>query len=107
QLEVTSYGWNNKIQMVVTLPSDQPWIICLRPNVAGVGAPNKGKKAKLTCLTIDMKESKQVQMIELLSPDPRELDLIEADRIIAGGRGIGQQGFLLLEELALLLEAGV
>jgi electron transfer flavoprotein alpha subunit len=42
-----------------------------------------------------------------LSPDPRTVDLRDAERIVAGGRGVGAEGFRRLEVLADLLGAAV
>lgn len=106
-LEVTRYAWGNKVQMSMILSEDQPWVVCLRPNVAGVGKTNPQQKATIVRQQVSQVENENVQIEELLSPDPRELDLAEADRILAGGRGIGEDGFGLLEELALIIEAGV
>jgi electron transfer flavoprotein alpha subunit len=108
QLEITRYAWQNKAQLTLTVPIDCPCAIALRPNVAGVGRTTPGQKINIVRRKVDVKEDNQVEMIEMIPPDPREIDLLEAERIVAGGRGVGgQEGFDLLEELATLLEAGV
>ena len=43
----------------------------------------------------------------MLLPDPRTVDLRDAERIVAGGRGVGAEGFRQLEVLADLLGAAV
>lgn len=106
ELEATRYVFKDNAQMTVKLPDDKRWIVCLRPNVAGVGAAKRGQKAEIIHIPVSQ-QAREVQIEELFSPDPRALDLVEADRIVAGGRGIGSEGFELLEDLALLLEAGV
>jgi electron transfer flavoprotein alpha subunit len=43
----------------------------------------------------------------VLEADPRTVDLRDAERIVAGGRGVGPEGFRRLEILADLLGAAV
>jgi electron transfer flavoprotein alpha subunit len=107
QLEVIKSIWHNKAQTTVKMPEGQPWCICLRPGVAGIGKTNAQAKAQIIRLDILKKEKESVQVLELLPPNPRDLDLTEAERIVAGGRGMGAEGFQALEELAELLEAAV
>lgn len=107
-LEVTRYGWRDKVQMTVALAADRPWCVCLRPNVAGVGKGNKRGQAQVAHCRVDVEEDGRVTIHQLFSPDPSDIDLLEADRIIAGGRGLGDpEGFDLLEKLAKVLGAGV
>lgn len=107
QLEVIKSIWHNKAQTTVKMPEGQPWCICLRPGVAGIGKTNAQAKAQIIRLDVLKKEKESVQVLELLPPNPRDLDLTEAERIVAGGRGMGVEGFQALEELAELLEAAV
>ena len=90
------------------MPEGQTWCVCLRPGVAGIGKTNAQAKAQIIRLDVLKKEKESVQVLELLPPNPRDLDLTEAERIVAGGRGMqGAEGFKALEELAELLEAAV
>lgn len=108
QLEVIKSIWHNKAQTTINMSDGKPWGIALRPGVAGIGKTNAQAKAQIIRLDILKKETESVQVLELLPPNPRDLDLTEAERIVAGGRGInGAEGFLALEELAELLEAAV
>jgi len=46
--------------------------------------------------------------LEYQPGDPRLIDLVEADRIVSGGRGVGgPEGFKILEQLADLLGAAI
>jgi electron transfer flavoprotein alpha subunit len=47
-------------------------------------------------------------VLEVLPPDPRAQDLREAERIVAGGRGVGgSEGFAAVQDLADALHASV
>lgn len=108
KLEVTRYGWRDKVQMTVTAATDRPWCVCLRPNVAGVGRPKGRGRAEIVRRQVDVHDPEGVTVRQLFSPDPSEIDLLEADRIVAGGRGMkGPEGFELLDDLAKALGAGV
>jgi electron transfer flavoprotein alpha subunit len=108
KLELTRSFWNNKMQSTMLLPADRTWCICLRPGVAGVGRANAARKAVVRRQAVSVPADEHVQTVQLLPPRPSEIDLVEADRIIAGGRGVqGPEGFVQLEKLAELLEAAV
>ncbi|QQK78389.1 electron transfer flavoprotein subunit alpha/FixB family protein [Salicibibacter cibarius] len=94
--------------MTLSLGKDHPWCVCLRPDVAGVGKGNSRAKAEITRRQELSDNNEGVNVKEVFSPDPGDIDLLEADRIVAGGRGLnGAEGFQLLEGLANQLEAGV
>lgn len=108
KLEVIQSIWQNKGQMTISMSDDHPWCVCLKPGVAGLGKTKPQAKAQILRQDVSKKETEIVHTVELLPPNPSELDLVEAERIVAGGRGIqGVEGFKALEELAFLLEAAV
>lgn len=49
----------------------------------------------------------RIRHIALQSPSPEEIELDAAERIIAGGRGVGQEGFVAIASFAHLLDAAV
>jgi electron transfer flavoprotein alpha subunit len=51
--------------------------------------------------------AEQVQQIVIQAPSPEEVELEEAERIVAGGRGIGQEGFTHVAVFARMLGAAV
>lgn len=108
KLDVIRYAWRDKVHMTVSIKKDFPWCVCLRPGVAGVGRGNARGKTEIIRRQVTSSGQKGVKVNQLFSPDPNEIDLLEADRIVAGGRGVnGSEGFQLLERLAHGLEAGV
>lgn len=49
----------------------------------------------------------RIRHIALQAPSPEEIELEAADRIVAGGRGVGQRGFTTIASFAHLLGAAV
>jgi electron transfer flavoprotein alpha subunit len=49
----------------------------------------------------------RIQQIAIQAPPPEEIELDAAERIIAGGRGVGQEGFTTIASFARLLKAAV
>lgn len=52
-------------------------------------------------------ETTRIQQISILAPSPEAVELDAAERIVAGGRGIGQDGFTNVAAFARLLGAAV
>jgi len=52
-------------------------------------------------------EQTRVRHIAVQAPSPEEIELDAAERIIAGGRGVGQAGFTTIASFARLLDAAV
>jgi len=107
-LEAVSPGYDDKVYIRVSC-SGRPQIATLRPGAAGVEKPKGGKTPGVIKVTpeLDFKDIR-TKSVQYLPGDPREIDLVEADRIIAGGRGMGgKDGFRELEKLADLLGAAV
>jgi electron transfer flavoprotein alpha subunit len=82
--------------------------------VAGArGTPVKvveGKELSVTRATPDIVEEpghERVRQVALRPPSPEAVELESAERIVAGGRGIGQSGFAGLASFARLLGAAV
>jgi electron transfer flavoprotein alpha subunit len=48
-----------------------------------------------------------IRRIALQAPSPEEVELDAAERIVAGGRGVGQEGFTTIASFARLLDAAV
>lgn len=57
----------------------------------------------LTFLPVD----DSVAVRDHIPPNPKDLALEDAERVVAGGRGVGANGFVVLERLAVTLKAGL
>ncbi len=49
----------------------------------------------------------RITRVALQAPSPEEVELEEAERIVAGGRGVGREGFSTIASFARLLGAAV
>jgi len=61
----------------------------------------------LTPAIDDARETGGVRHLALQAPSPEEVELEAADRIVAGGRGVGREGFEYVASFARLLGAAV
>jgi electron transfer flavoprotein alpha subunit len=107
-LEAVTPGYGDKVYLRVAC-TGSPQIATLRPGVAGVEKPKGGRTPEVIKVAPELApDDIRTEMLDYIPGDPRQIDLVEADRIIAGGRGLGgQEGFQTLEKLADLLGAAV
>jgi electron transfer flavoprotein alpha subunit len=108
KLTVTRVSHGGRAHQQSTWPKDQPVILTMKP---GVGEPPTAldQPAELDVVRTHptMPESK-TRVLELIPPDPKTQDIVEAERIVAGGRGVGgPEGFRVVEDLADALGASV
>lgn len=61
----------------------------------------------LTPIIEEAGEDGQIKRLSLQAPSPEEVELEAADRIVAGGRGVGREGFEYVASFAKLLGAAV
>lgn len=89
--------------------SERPLIVTVRPNVLGKSKSPVGK-INVTTLAISPKEDLSYVLQDFVVTNQRKdrVPLLEAEVIIAGGRGVrNKAGFDLLEELAAILGGSV
>lgn len=79
----------------------------LSPGVRGVGTPRSNRQAEIETITPALDPSAfRDRTLRTLPPDPKTVDLSEAERIVSGGLGVGgPEGMILLQQLADALEA--
>ncbi|MCX5858536.1 MAG: electron transfer flavoprotein subunit alpha/FixB family protein [Proteobacteria bacterium] len=108
ELEAVCPGFGDKVYVRVLL-SGPLQIVTMRPGAAGVEKPKKTKTPEVVKIEpmLDPGRSR-TRFLEYQPGDPRLIDLVEADRIVSGGRGVGgPEGFKIIEQLADLLGAAV
>jgi electron transfer flavoprotein alpha subunit len=108
-LEVTRPAFGGRLYATIVLSTASSSVITLRPGSAGVGRPVSGRRASIERRRVTgVGTPDRSRRRRLIPPDPRNVDLREAERIVAGGRGVGgEEGFALLQELADLLGAAL
>lgn len=79
-----------------------PFLATVAPGTIGVEKPHMLRQVEEERVKVPaLDEEQTIQEVAFIKGDPRQLDLTEADVIIAGGRGLaGPDGFQLLQDLA-------
>jgi electron transfer flavoprotein alpha subunit len=108
-LEVVRPAYGDRLHATVRIDPGAPAVVTLRPGVLGPGPLAPGPTVPVEEIPAPAGEpGAGARVRRTLEPDPRTVDLAEAERIVAGGRGVGgPEGFQLLQELADLLGAAV
>jgi electron transfer flavoprotein alpha subunit len=84
-------------------------IVMLSPGVRGVGAARPGRHAEVELVKPVLDPSSfRDRTLRTLPPDPHDVDLTEAERIVSGGLGVGgPEGMAQLQQLADELKASL
>jgi electron transfer flavoprotein alpha subunit len=94
----------------VTYSSDSlPQMATARPNVMAVKEPDSSKAAQVVDASFTLKDEEvKTKIVEAIKDQSGKVDLTEAGKIVAGGRGMkGPEGFQVLEALASVIGASV
>jgi electron transfer flavoprotein alpha subunit len=85
-----------------------PYLVSLVSDTIGSEAPEPGRTAVTEDFACPATSSAAVRDGGFVAGDPKTIDLVDADVIIAGGRGLASaEGFRLIEEVAELLGGSV
>jgi electron transfer flavoprotein alpha subunit len=83
----------------------QPFVATLEPGVRGVEAATGGPPAP-TAIELVITPGHDVDVVDVLPPDPTTMDLSEAPRIVSGGAGLkSADAFVTLQHVATALGA--
>lgn len=87
----------------------RPALLTLLPGVRGMPAQSgTGQQPEIiSCPPALEDDPARVRRLSLQAPSPDEIELEAAERIVAGGRGIGREGFTVLANFAHRLGAAV
>ena len=107
-LEVTRPAYGDRLYATVRVPAGTAAVVTLRPGALGVGPPVPGSPVTVEESAATTEGAPPAPRLRrVMAADPRTVDLRDAERIVAGGRGVGADGFRRLEVLADLLGAAV
>jgi electron transfer flavoprotein alpha subunit len=107
-IQVTRPAYGERLYATIEIAAATPAVVTLRPGALGVGAAVAGSAATVEEEPAKIEGAPATPTVRrVTAPDPRTVDLREAERIVAGGRGVGPEGFRRLEVLADLLGASV
>jgi electron transfer flavoprotein alpha subunit len=83
----------------------QPFVATLEPGVRGV-EPSTDEPPAPTAIELTITPGRDVDIVEVLPPDPTTMDLSEAPRIVSGGAGLkSPDAFVTLQQVATALGA--
>ena len=107
-LEITRPAYGDRLYATVRVSAGTAAVITLRPGALGVGPAGPSSPVTIEEHPATIEGAPPAPRLRrVMAADPRTVDLREAERIVAGGRGVGADGFRRLEVLADLLGAAV
>jgi electron transfer flavoprotein alpha subunit len=108
QFQITRVSHGGRVHVQAVWRAEVPLIITIRPGVADAITRRKSSGHFVVQRhSVDLRPD-QVRVVKRLPADPRTQDIREADRVVAGGRGVGGPGgFALISDLAGALNAAV
>jgi electron transfer flavoprotein alpha subunit len=108
-LVMTRPVYGGKASCNVVCPQARPQMATLQPGAVPAKRPDPSRQAEVTAVDVSLSsQSLRLRLEEVIKIPPSELDVTEAEVIVAGGRGVGSaEGFGLVEELAHLVGAAV
>jgi electron transfer flavoprotein alpha subunit len=92
--------YGGELMITSVCPDKRPQIATLRPGAVLPYPPDRSRMAEVEQVTPALGEESLTVVVEDLVEEVREPALKTARIVVAGGRGVGQEGFSLLEELA-------
>ena len=109
QIEVIRPTYSGARHERLVFPATASVLVTLIPGARGLGASHSGRHAEVTRLMPDLNPAAFCdRTVERLPPDPHTVDISEAERIVAGGLGVGgPEGMELIGKLADRLGAAV
>jgi electron transfer flavoprotein alpha subunit len=95
-----TYG--GRINSTIFCPASRPQMATVKPGVTTVAKPDNAKKPEVALITPELSQLEpRTSLKRVVRADPEKISLDEADIIVTGGRGMGEQrNFQLLEEMA-------
>lgn len=100
-----AFGGN--IMATILCPNYRPQIATVRPRVMKRGAYDEGRQGEIVAVAPENLTCRTKVLDTVKEASECLVNLQEADVIVAGGRGMGEKGFKMLEELAELLGGAV
>lgn len=105
-LEVTRPAYGGKISAKLSFTSNKCQLVTISPGAVEVTL--NSRQPQVINIKTEKIDEPLTEDMGLLKADPESLNLSEAELIVSGGRGLGnQEGFRLTAELARLLKASV
>lgn len=100
--------WGGKIMAVIKTPNSRPQMTTVRPGMFNI--PDKIQKdVKISEIKMDLDQNDiKIKIIDIINREKKQVNLEDAEIIVAGGRGVGcQENWKIIEKLASALNAEV
>jgi electron transfer flavoprotein alpha subunit len=95
-----------RAQQTISLTPGNACITTLLPGQIGVAQPAASRHAEIIYVSPEIQDTGRVRLTGILPGDLQHIDLREADRVVAGGRGASDpKSWRLVEDLAEALDA--
>jgi electron transfer flavoprotein alpha subunit len=108
RLVVTALSVCGRYSRETTLSPDETAVLTLKPGVAEAVPPDSDRVGTVERIPSVEIGEEPIRVEREIPADPSEVDIRYADRIVAGGRGLGgADGFQQLARVARILKAGV
>ena len=98
----TRPAFGGNIMATIITPKHRPQMATVRPGVMRKLAPDKARIGEIDRVRVNLsKEDIKVKVLEVVKSVKHAVNLLEAEVIVSGGRGLGTpEGFKLMQELA-------
>jgi electron transfer flavoprotein alpha subunit len=108
-LQQTRPAFGGNIMATIISPDNRPQMATVRPKVFKKADKQDGRKGELIKFNAAINpEDLVVKLLEVIKDESVKVNLVEAEIIVSGGRGIGEaKNFALIEELAKALGGAV
>lgn len=104
----TRPAFGGNLMATIICPNNRPQMSTVRPGVMEKAIRDEARKGEIVFLDSDIKEDDiRTKIIQIIKSNREQVNLPEAKIIIAGGLGIGEDGFKLINELAKKLNGAV
>jgi electron transfer flavoprotein alpha subunit len=100
-----AFGGN--IMATILTPNHRPQMATVRPRVMKRGEQDPSRSGEVISVAYEGKKPRTAVIDTVKEESGLSVNIHEADMIIAGGRGVGKDGFKMLEELAEVLDGVV
>jgi electron transfer flavoprotein alpha subunit len=108
RVAVTALSACGRYSRKTTLGPDETAVLTFKPGVAEAMVPDPDRTGTVECIGSLECSEEPIRVEREIPADPSEVDIRHADRIVAGGRGLGgADGFELLARVASVLKAAV
>jgi electron transfer flavoprotein alpha subunit len=110
RLVMTKFIYGGQASAEIVCPDEEPQMATIQPGTVDIDEPDYSREAEVVTVDCGGIDAKPVdtQVIEFLKGNPKEIDISDAEILVAGGRGMANKGsFQLIEELADLIDGSV